>query len=217
MLALCLADTHSNVSALRRLDALLRREAGRFSVVLAAGDITIAGHEAYAADFVKVVRRHGVPLLLVHGNNDTAEAVETFRREGVTIHRRERTLHGVRFVGFGGDGTQPHDFDVAGGESLELRLADSILLTHLPPPGVRYTVPNNADVAIAAASQPRRPAASHALFDAPRTQVCGHIHHHEGIAWLGPTKVIKLRAAMWNRCAMLDLKSLRVVFSDLGV
>src|SRR5919205_954999 len=50
-----LADLHSNVTALRRLDSLLRREARRFAVVLAAGDVTIAGQEAYAADFVGLV------------------------------------------------------------------------------------------------------------------------------------------------------------------
>src|SRR4051812_42036721 len=105
---------HSSVAALRRLEALLTRE--RFDLVLAAGDITIAGHEPYAQDFVALIRRHGCPLLLVHGNNDTREAVETFRREGVTIHRRERELFGRRFVGFGGDGSAPHDDELVDGE-----------------------------------------------------------------------------------------------------
>jgi hypothetical protein len=30
------------------------------------------------------------------------------------------------------------------------------------------------------------------------------------------TKVIKLRAAMWNRCAYLDLDTLRADFRDLS-
>ena len=39
------------------------------------GDITIPGHEPYARDFIALVRRHGCPLLLVHGNNDTTGAL----------------------------------------------------------------------------------------------------------------------------------------------
>ncbi len=236
MLALCLADLHSSAVALRRLDALLARE--RFDVVLAAGDITIAGHEPYAKDFVALVRRHDRPLLLVHGNNDTWEAVETFRREGVTIHRRERELGGVRFVGFGGDGTATFDAELAEEESLDLRLSGAIFLTHLPPPRLRYgpdtpgegpsssTSPaplasaslkagNAARPSRASAATLGRPAAPQ-LADAPLAQICGHIHHLEGVARLGPTKVVKVRAAMWNRCATLDLRTLRATFRDLG-
>jgi Icc-related predicted phosphoesterase len=205
LIALCLADLHSSATALRRLDGLLARE--RFDLVLAAGDITIAGHEPYAKDFIALVRRHGCPLLLVHGNNDTLEAVETFRREGVTIHRRERELYGRRFVGFGDDASVGYD-ELAEGESLELRLDGAILLTHLPPPGLRY-VPQD--------SRPAASASPLVLANAPLVQVCGHIHHQEGVARLGATKVVKVRAAMWNRCATLDLATLRARFRNLAV
>ncbi len=149
-----------------------------------------------------MVRRHGLPLLLVHGNNDTLRAVEEFRRAGVTIHRQEREVAGVRFVGFGGDGTAPHDSQLAPGETLTLDLAGAILLTHLPPRGLHYVVHDQG--------APVQPGA------APRAHVCGHVHHTEGIAWLGPTKVVKLRAAMWNRCALLDLDTLAATFLDLA-
>jgi Icc-related predicted phosphoesterase len=222
--ALCLADLHSSATALRRLDGLMARE--RFDVVLAAGDITIAGHAAYAADFIAVVRRHDCPLLLVHGNNDTFEAVEIFRREGVTIHRQERQLLGTRFVGFGGDGTATHDLELAEGELEQLDPSGAILLTHVPPRGLRYflTDPDgrrrtndesqlrDGERRSSFATRPSSPT----LAFAPRAQICGHIHHQEGIAYLGPTKVVKLRAAMWNRCAVLDLRSLGVSFRNLG-
>jgi hypothetical protein len=63
----------------------------------------------------------------------------------------------------------------------------------------------------------RSPRAAEAdrIVEAPRAQVCGHIHHTEGVAYLGQTKVIKLRAAMANRCALLDLATLRTTFLDL--
>jgi predicted phosphodiesterase len=72
--ALCLADTHSNQTALRRLDARLAGSSGKIDLVLAAGDITIHGHAPYAEEFVACVRAHDVPLL-VHGNNDSASVV----------------------------------------------------------------------------------------------------------------------------------------------
>ncbi len=225
-MALCLADLHSNVTALQRVDALLGGLARELSVVLLAGDVTIPGHDAYAKDVIAVVRRHNVPLLLVHGNNDTVAAVEEFRRAGVTIHRQEREVAGVRFVGFGGDGTAPHDTELATGESLSLDLEGAILLTHLPPPGVRYASQDreapprkpgvatgnppgdDQEISIAPSTGPTIPS--------PRAHICGHIHHSEGIAWIGPTKIVKLRAAMWNRCALLDLDTLVATFRDLA-
>lgn len=206
MIALCLADLHSNVTALRRLEALLTRERGTIDLVLAAGDITIPGHEAYAQDFIDVVRRQSLPLLLVHGNNDTYAAVETFRRENVTIHRRERSLGEARFVGFGGDGSALHDQELADGETLELRLGGAVLLTHLPPQA-RLTYSTREEAARAAVQSEN--------LSQPRAHVCGHIHQTEGVAYLGATKVVKLRAAMWNRCALLDVKTLSATFRDL--
>lgn len=237
--ALCLADLHSNVTALQRVDALLGLLARELSVVLLAGDVTIPGHEAYAEDVIAVVQRHNVPLLLVHGNNDTAAAVEAFRRAGVTIHRQERQVAGDRFVGFGGDGTVPHDTELGPGESLALDLSNAILLTHLPPPGVRYAAqddgpPPNPQAgtrsvvplrqeALPDASRPpgtsRKTSAAPATrptFPSPRAHICGHIHHTEGVARVGPTKIVKLRAAMWNRCALLDLDTLVATFRDLA-
>jgi Icc-related predicted phosphoesterase len=209
--ALCLADLHSNVTALGRLDRLLADASGRLSAVLIAGDVTVPGHERYARDVVELVRRHGVPLLLVHGNNDTLEAVEEFRRAGVTIHRREREVDGVRYVGFGGDGSAPYDLQLGPGETLDLHLEGAVLLTHVPPPGLRYG-PDRPGA-------PPPPPAAGLPFDpalpAPRAQLCGHVHATEGVAWLGRTKVIKLRAAMWNRCALLDLERLAPTFRPL--
>jgi Icc-related predicted phosphoesterase len=253
--ALCLADLHSHVTALQRLDGLLGALAGQLDVVLVAGDVTVPGREAYARRLIDAVARHRVPLLLVHGNNDSWLAVQEFRRAGVTIHRREREVAGVRFTGFGGTGDAPHDLELGPDETLHLDPQGSILLTHVPPPGgLRYGPdtampashhPDESRLSRAApdtatpppappGAPPPRPLVVHpsrsrklrsldfgggpARFasQAPRAQVCGHIHHSEGVAWVGPTKVIKLRAAMWNRCALLDLDTLAVTFRDLA-
>lgn len=165
---------------------------GQIDLVLAAGDITIAGHEAYAGQFLECVRGHDVPLLLVHGNNDTREVVELFRREEVTIHRRARELLGHRFVGFGGDGNAPHDVELAEGEQEHLPLDGAIFLTHIPPAS-RGPAPQGG----------------------PRAHICGHIHHTEGTYDRGTTRIVKLRAAMWNRCALLDLETRAVTFLNL--
>lgn len=150
---------------------------------------------------------------MVHGNNDRPAAVEVFRRAGVTIHRREQTIGDYRFIGFGGDGTAPHDVELAEGEALELHPGGAFLLTHLPPPGrrsyspdVRRDTPRLRNLK----AGPESP-----LSQAPLAHICGHVHHTEGVAYVGETKVIKLRAAMWNRCALLDLASLAAKFVDL--
>jgi Icc-related predicted phosphoesterase len=189
-----------------------RRE---IDLVLAAGDITIPGHEAYATDFVRLIARHNLPLLLVHGNNDRFEAVEQFRTAGVTIHRRERELFGRRFVGFGGDGNAPYDVELADGERATLSVEGAIFLTHLPPATRMTLAPVDGE------EVPR-----YLTFGAdkssvtgvgPLAHICGHIHHTEGVGYLAGTKVVKLRAAMWNRCALLNLKTLHVEFADLDL
>ena len=127
----------------------------------------------------------------------------------VTIHRLcEREVDGIRFVGYGGPAEDLHDLELGPGETLDLRLEGTILLTHVPPPRLRYG-PDRPGA--------RPPPVAHDLpFDpalpAPRAQVCGHLHATEGVAWLGRTKVIKLRAATWNSCALLDLDGLAAGF-----
>lgn len=215
-IALCLADLHSSATALHRLDAFLRARAGWIDIVLAAGDITVPGHEAYAGDFIELIRRYGKPLLLVHGNNDGPAAVEHFRRAGVTIHRRVRELGGYRFAGFGGDGTAPHDLELGPGERLELDLGGALLLTHVPPARRLRYGPDSAAVPDRGQAEDLPSGVVPPLGGGwPRAHVCGHIHHMEGVAWLGPTKVIKLGAAMWNRCALLDLSTLQATFLPL--
>jgi Icc-related predicted phosphoesterase len=206
-LALCLADTHSNPNALRRIDARLTELRGRVQLVLAAGDITIAGHEAYAQQFIDCVRGHGLPLLLVHGNNDSRTVVELFRREDVTVHRRERTVLGHRFVGIGGDGYAPHDVELAEGESAELNLEGAIFISHVPPAGpLALSTRDGPDV-------PRSFGFGGQLLEGgPRAHLCGHIHHTEGVGFYAGTKIVKLRAAMWNSCALLDLETLHTEF-----
>lgn len=208
--ALCLADTHSNQTALRRLDARLTRSRGHIDLVLAAGDITIHGHEPYAEEFVACVRAHNVPLLLVHGNNDSSSVVRYFRAEGLTLHRQERTLLGQRFTGFGGDGHATHDVELQPGETEQLSLEGAIFLTHIPPAfRVELSRVDGPQV-------PRSFAFGGLMAEGgPRLHICGHIHATEGVGYYGGTKILKLRAAMWNRCALLDLETLAVKFLPL--
>lgn len=177
-------------------------------MVLAAGDITISGHESYATRFVECVRAHDVPLLLVHGNNDGPEAVRVFREHGVTIHRRSATQAGHCFVGIGGDGYAPHDTELGPGESIDLPVDGSILLTHIPPARIELTKVDGDHV-------PRSFEFGQPVEGGPRAHICGHVHHTEGVGYLAGTKVIKLRAAMWNSCALLDLDTLRTTFLTL--
>jgi Icc-related predicted phosphoesterase len=214
---LCLADLHSSVTALGRLDAFLERHAAGLAAMLVAGDVTVPGRESYADDVIATVRSHQLPLLLVHGNNDSPDAVAIFRREGVTIHRQTREVAGTRIAGFGGDGNAPHDVELGPGESPDLELEGAVLLTHLPPRARLAYGPDRPLQAFGdeGARDARVPGAA-PFANAPRAQICGHIHQTEGIAYLGSTKVIKLRAAMWNRAALVDLRSLATRFVDLA-
>lgn len=212
-LALCLADLHSHVTALERLDRRLTRDKERLALVLAAGDITIPGHEDYAREFIALVERHGLPLLLVHGNNDSARVVAIFREAGVTIHRQARAVAGRIFVGFGGDGNAPHDTELGPGELEDLPLAGAIFLTHVPPTprlALSPTDDPDAPVTFAFGATPGT-----VIRDGPVAHLCGHIHATEGVGYLAGTKIIKLRAAMWNRAALLNLDTLHAEFLDL--
>jgi Icc-related predicted phosphoesterase len=206
--ALCIADTHSNPAALRHLDARLALSRGTVDLVLAAGDITIHGHEPYAREFVACVRAHDVPLLVVHGNNDSAEVARYFREEGLTLHRQERTLFGHRFTGFGGDGNATHDIELQPGEMEQLSPEGSIFLTHIPP---------SFRIALSPVDGPKVPRSitGQLTEGGPRAHICGHIHHTQGVAYYAGTKIVKLRAAMWGSCALLDLDTLAVTFLPL--
>ena len=186
--ALCLADLHSHVTALERLDGLLGALAGELDVVLVAGDVTVPGKEAYARRLIDLVARRRVPLLLVHGNNDSWPAVQEFRRAGVTIHRQEREWPGSASPASVAPETPPTTWSWGQGRRCtSTRRGASSSPTSRPPAGSRTARTPPA---------PAPPSAATPHLLAPRAQVCGHIHHSEGVAWIGPTKVIKLRAAM---------------------
>ena len=106
--------------------------AGELDVVLVRGRHR-PRQEAYARRLIDLVARRRVPLLLVHGNNDSWPAVQEFRA-GVTIHRQEREVAGVRFTGFGGTGDAPHDLELGPGETLHLNPEGSILPHPRPAP-----------------------------------------------------------------------------------
>ena len=158
--------------------------------MLVAGDVTVPGQEAYARRRDRpVARRHGCPCSLVHGNNDSWPAVQEFRRAGVTIHRQEREWTASASPASAAPATALHDLELGPGETLTSTRRGASSSPTSPPP---------AGSATGTATPPPRgapcPATPH--LPAPRAQVCGHIHHSEGVAWIGPTKVIKLRAAM---------------------
>lgn len=53
------------------------------------------------------------------------------------------------------------------------------------------------------------------LKDVPLVHICGHIHHIQGIGYIGETKVIKLASAALGNVAIMNLDNLEVKFLGL--
>jgi Icc-related predicted phosphoesterase len=52
------------------------------------------------------------------------------------------------------------------------------------------------------------------LVDSPLVHICGHIHHQQGVAYLGKTKIIKVGSAESGHYAIMNLDSLLVKFDQ---
>ncbi len=167
MKLLAFSDVHCDLGA---IDSLVE-QARSADVVAGVGDFASV-HEGLLQT-VAPLEAIEVPVLLVPGNNETADALRsaTAGWDGVTVlHGDAATVDGIDFFGIGGGiPTTPWDwsFDLTEEEATNMLRAlpeNAVLLSHSPPKG--HVDKNLGSTAVLEAAQRGN----------ARAVLCGHIH-----------------------------------------
>jgi Icc-related predicted phosphoesterase len=167
MKLLAFSDVHCDLGAVESLV----EQARTADVVAGVGDFASV-HEGLLQTVAPLAAIEA-PVLLVPGNNETADALRsaTAGWDGVTVlHGEAATIAGIDFFGIGGGiPTTPWDwsFDLTEDEATNMLAAlpdQAVLLSHSPPKG--HVDKNLGSTAVLEAAQ-----AKHA-----RAVLCGHIH-----------------------------------------
>lgn len=167
MKLLAFSDVHCDLGAV----ASLVDRAGSADVVAGVGDFASV-HEGLPQT-LEPLKQVEVPVLLVPGNNETADALRsaTAGWDGATVlHGDNVEIDGVDFFGIGGGiPTTPWDwsFDLTEDEAANMLLAlpeGAVLLSHSPPKG--HVDKNLGSTAVLEAAQAK----------SARAVLCGHIH-----------------------------------------
>lgn len=180
------ADLHGHLDRLNRIAdnvAALKPD-----VLVIAGDIT--GHQEPAA-YIRRLNDLPVPVLTVRGNMDAQEIERLIEScpNVISLHQREVTITGVRFVGMGGTIPVPFLSRICLQEKQMIAAMDhlihrdSVLVAHPPPYGTLDEGFGN----IHAGSRGLRRLL---LEKQPKLLICGHIHEKPGWALIEKTTVV---------------------------
>jgi Icc-related predicted phosphoesterase len=212
------SDLHASASALRSVISQIKKE--KPEVIVFAGDFVNMGEPLeFAEQFAVFVCEINRPFLWVPGNNDFGRAYDELIQKCPSLEGREVEILGQRFTGVGGSPASWAS-SYAGKKAVSAeKIGGSIFVSHYPPPRVfNYCLPEvgerglspiafeNSECGSGGAPTGKR------LVHAPLVHVCGHIHHQQGVAYLGSTKIIKLAAAETGHYAIMDLDNLEVDF-----
>ncbi len=167
MKLLAFSDVHCDLGAIESLV----EQARSADVVAGVGDFASV-HEGLLQT-VAPLEGIEAPVLLVPGNNETADALRsaTAGWDGVTVlHGEAATVEGIDFFGIGGGiPTTPWDwsFDLTEDEAANMLRTlpeNAVLLSHSPPKG--HVDKGLGSTAILEAAQTK----------SARAVLCGHIH-----------------------------------------
>ncbi|HEX2162105.1 MAG TPA: metallophosphoesterase family protein [Thermoleophilaceae bacterium] len=184
MKLLAFSDVHCDLGA---IDSLVD-QARSADIVAGVGDFASV-HEGLEQT-IAPLRTIDAPLLLVPGNNETADALRaaTAGWDATTVlHGQGTQIDGIDFYGIGaGIPTTPWDwsFDLTDDEAASMLTAlpeRAILLSHSPPKG--HVDKNLGSTAVLGAAQAKN----------ARAVLCGHIHEEwTNESHIGPTLVRNL-------------------------
>jgi len=184
MKLLAFSDVHTDLGAVQSLVDQARSA----DVVAGVGDFASV-HEGLPQT-LEPLKAIEVPVLLVPGNNETADALRsaTTGWDGATVlHGDSAEIDGVTFFGIGGGiPTTPWDwsFDLTEDEAANLLAAlpeNAVLLSHSPPKG--HVDKNLGSTAVLDAAQSK----------SARAILCGHIHEEwTNESHIGPALVRNL-------------------------
>jgi hypothetical protein len=195
------ADLHGNLDRLNRIadnvDAL------KPNALVIAGDIT--GHRETAA-YIRRLNDLPVPVLTIRGNMDAQEIEKLIEScSNVTsLHQREVSIDGVRFVGMGGTIPVPFSSRICFREKQMIEAmdhlikTDSVLVAHPPPYGTLDEGFGN----LHAGSRGLRRLL---LEKQPKILICGHIHEKPGWAYVEKTLVVNCSMGRGGSGALIVL------------
>jgi hypothetical protein len=172
-------------------------------VLVVAGDIM--GFRA-SAEYLGRLNDLPVPVLTVHGNMDGRDLEEIIAScpNVTSLHLREATIDGVRFVGMGGTVPVPFRSRICLreqqmiGEMEHLIREDCVLVVHPPPYG---TLDEGLGNLHAGSKGLRR-----LIFEKqPKVLICGHIHEKPGWTFIDKTLVVNASMGRSGSGAMIAL------------
>jgi len=201
MKAFLFSDLHVNYKHLNNLKRYLL-EHKDIDLLICAGDIVNMGEPiGFMEEFIRVVDEIKQPFFWVPGNNDFGRAFFKLKAKHPSLEGKITEYE--KFILTGAGGSPASWSGQYAGENLidKKKIAGSIFVSHVPPPGLHNFVKGDCD----------SPTAKK-LIDSPLVHICGHIHHIWGCAFLGSTKIIKLGALEYGQYAILDLETLKVGF-----
>lgn len=179
-----------------RLSEIMKDVAAKECRVLACcGDLE-------CSDAVDVLKGVSLKTVLVHGNMDSPFLTRFIEDLGLSIHGKTIELHGYSFVGIGARVSK----DVFRWVFKQLDLLDNtrtVLVTHIPPYGVKIDVAfNGMHIGSKAIRQ---------LVEeySPRAVLCGHVHEAAGLDWIGETLLVNPGPVAWGRYAIVNLDTLK--------
>jgi len=222
---LLFSDLHASREAFSLFRLIFENEEVTGAVF--AGDFVNMGEPlSYAEEVLKIVLNIKKPFLWVPGNNDFGRSYELFSSkipslEGRIVDLKEEisrlnksmarddNFPGYRFTGVGGSPDSWAGQYQGERSVLPDAVANTILVSHVPPPNLINLQPIDKEEKN---SQPFNNLTMKQFNDAPLAHICGHIHNHWGIGYLGNTKVIKLASMESGHYAMMNPETLKVTF-----
>ncbi|MBA4396960.1 MAG: hypothetical protein C0394_06210 [Syntrophus sp. (in: bacteria)] len=172
-------------------------------VLVIAGDIT--GFRDSAA-YIRRLNDLPAPVLTVRGNMDAQEIERIIEScpNVISLHKRDMTINGVRFVGMGGTVPVPFSSRICLREkqmiaSMECLInKDAVLVAHPPPYG---TLDEGLGNLHAGSKGLRRLV----LEKQPKVLICGHIHEKPGWAFIAKSLVVNCSMGRSGAGALIAL------------
>jgi Icc-related predicted phosphoesterase len=134
MRILAFSDIHANVGFIRRFETLIKSQDVELAVC--AGDLSLFGRGL--RQMLQALNALSVPVILIHGNHESAESVQNLLNEFSNIqfiHEDAYTYKHLTFIGFGGGGFEERDPAFKRFTKKHADKKNVVLLTHQPPHG----------------------------------------------------------------------------------
>lgn len=195
MKLLVFVDIHGSPSALKRIEAIAKKE--NPDALICAGDITIFEQhiEQILAKLDSIGASINKPVFIVHGNHESEEVMQVMckrLKNVVFVHKKIIELGEYAVSGFGGGGFSlvDHDFEIwAKSVAAELRGKKLIFLSHAPPYGTSLDLIYEEHAGSKSLVRFIKQAG-------PAVVVCGHLHENAGRKdKLGKTLIVNPGAA----------------------